>query len=87
VDDIVAQYTQTEQEEEEEETIVQNPIEHSEAFNALHILRKYEEQSQSNNHELLRILRSYERSILSRQSQSRQQGSLDSWLLASRGQE
>lgn len=80
VNDIVAQYTQIEQEEDAEEVVVRELVGHKEAMNALNVLRMYEEQSQSGNLELLKLLRSYERDLLSRYFQSRQQGSLDSWL-------
>ncbi len=81
VDDIVAQYTQTEQEEDAEEVVIQEPVKHEEAMYALNILRKYEEQNQFGNLELLKMLRRHERDISSRYFQSRQQVSLDQWIV------
>ena len=44
VDNIVAQYTQINTEDEDnEEVVIQEPVKHDEALDALHILRKYEE--------------------------------------------
>jgi hypothetical protein len=65
VDDIVAQYTQEEIEEEgEEEVLIPLPlVTHEEALNALHILRRYEEENQYNGLELLRQLQLHERDI------------------------
>jgi len=48
---------------------------------ALNILRKYEEQNQFGNLELLKMLRRHERDISSRYFQSRQQVSLDQWIV------
>jgi hypothetical protein len=87
VDDIVAQYTQEEIEEEgEEEVLIPLPlVTHEEALNALHILRRYEEENQYNGLELLRQLRTHEREISTRLISSKKQGRLDQWVVRSRG--
>jgi len=68
VDDIVAQYTQINAEEDKDkgEVVVQELVKHNEALHALSILRKYEEQNQFRNLDLLKVLRSHEREISSR---------------------
>jgi hypothetical protein len=65
--------------------VIQEPVRHEEAIYALNILRKYEEQNQFGNLELLKMLRSHERDISSRYFQSRQQGSLDRWVIGVQG--
>ena len=59
-------------------------IKDKDALYTLHTLRQYEEQNKHGNIELLRLLRSYEREILARVFQSRQQGTLDKWFLGER---
>ena len=68
VDDIVAQYTQINAEEDKDkgEVVVQELVKYNEALHALSILRKYEEQNQFGNLDLLKVLRSYKREISSR---------------------
>ena len=86
IDDIVAQYTQKDQEEEEEEAIVlQELIKDKDALYALHTLRQYKEQNKHANIKLLRLLRSHEREISARVFQSRQQVTLDEWFLGEKG--
>ena len=83
VDDIVAQYTQINTEDEDnEEVVIQEPVKHDEALDALHILRKYEEQNQFGNLDFLKVLRSHEREISSRLLQSREQVTLDRWFIS-----
>jgi hypothetical protein len=82
VDDIVAHYTQV---EEEEEVLVEplSLVTHEEALQALHTLRRYEE-SQNGDPELLRQLRAHEREISRRSLKTKKQGRLDQWVLGSR---
>jgi hypothetical protein len=84
VDDIVAQYTQSQEEEEGEEAELITPpppITHEEALHSLHTLRRYEEENKDGNIDLLRILRSHEREISTRCFKSREQVTLDRWFL------
>jgi hypothetical protein len=68
VNDIVTQYTQMNVEEDEDkgEVVVQELVKHDKALFALDILRKYEEQNQFRNLDLLKVLQSYKREISSR---------------------
>jgi hypothetical protein len=85
VDDIVAQYTQAEVDSEEEELVEElPPVMHEEALQALHTLRRYEEQNKHGNLELLRQLRTHEKELSLRFSSSRKQVRLDKWFLGSR---
>jgi len=86
VDSIVANYTQVEEEEEPENGFVELVeavvcISHNDALTALHTLRKYEEQSEHGNAELLRILRAEEREIGTKLQGSRMQAKLDHYWL------
>lgn len=87
VDEIVAQYTQTTAEvEEDEELVLPLPaVTHNEAIQALHMLRRYEEENICSNIEFLRVLRSYEREISTRYYSSRQQVTLDRWFVGEKG--
>jgi hypothetical protein len=79
VDDIVANYTQVEIDDEEEDMTVEPlpTISHEEALRALCTLRRYEEENQYGNTDLLKLLHSHEREISSRYTKSRQQVKLD----------
>src|SRR6266536_4638090 len=83
VDDIIAQYTQinAEVDEDEGEVVVQELVKHNEALSTLHILRRYEEQNQFGNLDLLKVLRYQEREISSRLFKSREQVTLDQWFV------
>jgi len=85
VDEIVAQYTQSQEvEEEEAEPIVPlASVTHEEALRSLHILRRYEEENKDGNTDLLRMLRRHEREISNRAFQLREQVTLDRWFLRS----
>ena len=85
VDEIVAQYTQSQEvEEEEAEPIVPlASVTHEEALCSLHILRRYEEENKDGNTDLLRMLRRHEREISNRAFQLREQATLDRWFLRS----
>lgn len=81
VDDIVAEYTQQEVDEEEEEgQLIREPlplVTHHEALNAMHTLRRYEEEYKHSDGAFLRALRSFERNLLERRHESLGQSTLD----------
>jgi hypothetical protein len=80
IDEIVGHYTQQEEEEEEEFVVEPLPrVTHYEALQALHTLRRYEEEYDHSSSDFLRQLRAYERELEERNRKTRVQGRLDSW--------
>jgi hypothetical protein len=82
VDDIVTQYSTIQQEEEVgvEEAIQQPEVTCQEALLALDTLRRYEEQNNNGDIQLLKLLHRRERELSSSQFNSKQQAKLSSWL-------
>jgi hypothetical protein len=83
VDQIVANYSLTEEETETEEDSVEPkpPVSHNEALQALHLLRRYNEENTYGDGELLRMLRKQDREISARLQGSCKQVSLDQWFI------
>jgi hypothetical protein len=80
IDEIVGHYTQQEEEEEEEFVVEPLPrLTHHEALQALHTLRRYEEEYEHSRSDLLRQLRAYEREVEERNKNPRVQRRLDAW--------
>jgi hypothetical protein len=52
---------------------------------SLNILRRYKEENQNGNLELLRMLRKHKREISQRSFQSREQVTLDQWFIGAKG--
>jgi hypothetical protein len=87
VDDIVAQSIQQEVDEEEEEgQFLREPllrISHHEALQALHVLRRYEEENKLSSGDFLRALRQFERDLGARYTGSLSQSRIDQFVIHS----
>ena len=80
VDQIVANYSLAEEEEAEEHPAEPKPpVAHKEALQALHLLRRYNEENTYGDGELLRLLRKQDREISARLQESCKQVRLDQW--------
>jgi hypothetical protein len=80
VDQIVANYSLAEEEETEAEEDLVEPklsVSHEEALQALHLLRRYNEENTYGDGELLRMLRKQDREISARLQGSCKQVRLD----------
>ena len=85
VNQIIANYTQEEEEEEGEDSVEPElPVTHEEALHALHTLRRYEEEN-IGNADFLRQLRRHEREISIRSHELRKQVTLDHWFIGTGG--